>query len=507
VNWSEGYVTDVGYTRGYYRELAASWQSFLLAATGHEPPDLSVPFTKVELGCGYGLSLLTEAAAFPHAQFFGVDFNPDHITWAKRIAAQAQIDNVHFLEMSFADLQGSPIPDAEFICMHGVWTWVSEDNRQAIKRFLDRRLKSGGVALISYNTLPGWSAKSGLRELMLGKYRSTAGPTEERIKESLAFAQACRDAGAPMFPQNPGLSEHLEKLLTLPTRYLAHEYFNQDWNLFYHHQVADALAEVRLSYLASGKPVENYDKLNYQQGALALFDKVAPKERETLRDIHINRTFRYDLYGRGIEKIGLLGAADHILNSNFAMVDQRSKFQNGVLKTPAGQIKLKPELHEPILNRLEKSLTQAKNLVMQPGSRPLTVADVTEMLAILMDAGVVFPALPEDGFESRLKRAQRLNQVLLERSRKGEDISFFVSPVSGYGHAVKDIHQFFMQAEHAGAEPINFAWSELKTRGRRMMKEGKLIDSKEDNLKELESQLLEFTKAEKVILKNLKIFA
>ena len=74
-----------------------------------------------------------EAAAHPQGQFYGVDFNPGHIAWAKRVAADAKLDNVNFLELSFADLLSSSIPNADFISLHGVWSWVSQENRVAIK--------------------------------------------------------------------------------------------------------------------------------------------------------------------------------------------------------------------------------------------------------------------------------------------------------------------------------------------------------------------------------------
>jgi SAM-dependent methyltransferase len=492
VDWSEGYVTDVGYTRGYYRELNASWQSFALAATGYEPPNINAPFTKVELGCGYGLSLLMEAAAFPHAQFYGVDFNPDHITWAKRIAAQAGITNVHYLELSFADLLGSGIPDCDFVAMHGVWTWVSEENRQKIKQFLDRRLKSGGVNMVSYNALPAWSTKSGLRELMLAKFRSTAGSTEARIKEALAFAIQCRDSGAPIFSQSPVLSEHLDRLTKLPTRYLAHEYFNEDWHLFYQHQVADAMASVRLSYLGAAKLMENFDKFNFQSSVLKLFEQVSPRERELLRDIYLNRPFRFDMYGRGLEQIGLFGSSEHILNSTFVLSDARSKLADGAIKTAIGVIKLRKDLYDPILTRLEQGPAQAKEFMTLPGARPLALGEIVEALAIFLDVGVVSPARPMAELPALQARAQRLNDVLIERTRKGEDIGCLLSPISGLAHGIADYQKFFVAALKAGQDPVSYAWVNLKASGKRMIKGDTLLQSAEENLKELEERLSSF---------------
>ena len=115
--------------------------SFAPATTGCDPPSLRQPFTKVELGCGCGVPLPLEAAAYPHAQFYGIDINPTHISWAKRFAAEAQLDNVHYLEIGFADLFESGIPELEFIGVHGVWSWVSQSNRDLdLRRLRAHRL-------------------------------------------------------------------------------------------------------------------------------------------------------------------------------------------------------------------------------------------------------------------------------------------------------------------------------------------------------------------------------
>ena len=61
--WNDGYVHDVAYTAGFYREIAPAWISAAAMLLGHRPPDLSRPFRWAELGCGHGLSANILAAA------------------------------------------------------------------------------------------------------------------------------------------------------------------------------------------------------------------------------------------------------------------------------------------------------------------------------------------------------------------------------------------------------------------------------------------------------------
>ncbi|MBL8644556.1 MAG: class I SAM-dependent methyltransferase, partial [Rhodospirillaceae bacterium] len=470
MDWSEGYVTDIGYVRGYYRELSPLFQSFSLSLAGREPPDLSAPFTKLELGCGYGLSVLMEAAVFPHAQFYGVDFMPEHIAWAKRIAAQAGLENVHFYELSFVDLMGSAIPDVDFVAMHGVWSWVSAENRQAILRFLDKRLKSGGVVLNSYNVLPGWAAQQGLRELMMRKYRSTSGPSGPRIEEALQFAQSVRTAEAGLFKTYPQLGEYLDGLMTKPKRYLAHEYFNQDWHLFYQHQVAEMFAGVRMAYAGSCRPTENLGHLNYTPAALKLISSVAPGEQETLKDTFASRMFRYDMYSRGLEALAIPYGS--MMDMTFVLTGDPGRFADGTFKAQVGVVKYKKELSEPITSRLLKGPAVAREFMAQPGHRALLPAQIAEILAVLIDTDIVSPALPVAQAAAVAERTKRLNTVLLQRLDKGEESMFLVSPVTGLAHHVQNMEMTFLLAMSKGKEPVAGVWESLKAQGKKMVREG-----------------------------------
>ena len=58
------------------------------------------------------------------------------------------------------------LPAFDIIALHGLWSWVSAENRRAIVEIMRRRLKVGGACYISYNTLPGWAMGMPLRHMM-----------------------------------------------------------------------------------------------------------------------------------------------------------------------------------------------------------------------------------------------------------------------------------------------------------------------------------------------------
>ena len=106
--WNDGYVFDVAYTTGFYREISPGWLSAAAMLLGQRPPDITRPFRWAELGCGHGLSVNIFAASNPAGEFHGFDFNPAHVESGRRLASSAGLTNAHFHEMAFGDLAEAP---------------------------------------------------------------------------------------------------------------------------------------------------------------------------------------------------------------------------------------------------------------------------------------------------------------------------------------------------------------------------------------------------------------
>lgn len=79
-------------------------------------------FRYLDLGCGYGATLLCLAAAYPDAEFIGVDANCEHIQTAQRIATSVGLENITFLAQTFDSDQVWQLPSMDCINSHGVLT-------------------------------------------------------------------------------------------------------------------------------------------------------------------------------------------------------------------------------------------------------------------------------------------------------------------------------------------------------------------------------------------------
>ena len=124
------------------------------------------PIRVLELGCGQGLSANIIAAANPHIKYTAIDFNPEHIAGAQALAKEAATPNVRFIEASFEQVaDDASLGPFDVITLHGIYTWVSAENRQHIIRIARDKLKTGGLLYVSYNCYPGWSSVIPIRRM------------------------------------------------------------------------------------------------------------------------------------------------------------------------------------------------------------------------------------------------------------------------------------------------------------------------------------------------------
>jgi SAM-dependent methyltransferase len=295
---ADGYVTEVTYTRHHHPTLDPARAVLAARRAGLEPPSMR---HACELGFGQGLSLAIHATA-SDTEWWGVDVLPQHVEFARSL-----IDDVAARERlvcaSFEQFDAlNDLPDFDFIALHGVWSWVSPENRARITAFIDRRLAPGGIVYLGYNALPGWGPALSLRELLVAHARSSDSlqrPLQERIERALEFATQVVACDPKLLASQPQFEKHLRDIRTQKTAYLAHEYFNRDWHPMHFAQVAAELLPLGLTYLGQADYSDSYDqwRLNDAQQAL-LADIEDPLLRETTRDIILDRRFRRDYWVR-----------------------------------------------------------------------------------------------------------------------------------------------------------------------------------------------------------------
>jgi hypothetical protein len=134
---------------------------------------------------------------------------------------------------------------------------------------------------------------------------------------------------------------------------------------------------------------------------------------------------------------------------------------------------------------------------------------LVQSLIVLTGGGHLYPVQDPETIKVMQSRCKKLNTYLCQRARNGGEIAFLASPVIGGGVPVGRFQQLFLLARQAGKkQPSEWAaavWEILSTQGQRLIKDGKAIETADENIAELTSQATVFSEKQLPILKALGI--
>ena len=508
--WTAGYVADIGYTHGFYRELTPELLRFVCLSRGRQTPSAE-SLIYCELGCGQGLSLNLLASANPKVQFHATDFNSSQIAGARALVAEAVLSNITFYDQSFVDFVEAPdLPESfDVIALHGIYSWISTENRATIVEFIQRKLKVGGLVYISYNALPGWAAAMPLRRLFADRAAQMGGPIGPRVEQALGFVEQLKATNPAFFRTNPSLGDRFDRIKEQNRNYLAHEYFNRDWTPFYFADVAADLSNAKLSYVGSAALLEQVDAVNLtteQQQLLAGIGDVA--HRETIKDYMVNQQFRRDVFVKGPVTLSPRTGQEAWLGQRFALSTLRADIELKVTGS-LGEATLQPEVYSPLLDKLADGPKTVREMVADPAISGLGWARLQQAVIVLVGAGHLQPCLPAKDDSKRAKTTKTFNQAVIERAQDNSDLAYLASPITGGGISVGRFQQLFLRAIGAGKkhpdEWADAAWQVLMSHGQKILKDGKLLESAEENLTELKLQAAIFAEKQLPVLRILGI--
>ena len=371
--WGGGYVTDITYITGYHRPQSPTVMSLaaLLGNIATPMPGPDEPVSYLELGCGQGFGALVLAASNPRWIVTAIDFNPAHIAEARSWAAKAGLGNIRFLEADLSTLSEDPaaaqVPEADFVSMHGLWSWVPKAVQAGVVRLLQTKVKPGGVVHVSYNALPAWGPALGMQRLLREGGRRMATRSDRQASEGLKLVQELQAAEAYQLVRSTWLKSVIERTATLPEHYLAHEYMNEYWAPCFHAEVAEALSEAKLEWVASGNLPENFPELTLSPEQRAIVQRLDdPLLRELAKDMCLNRSLRHDIFVRGARRITppMRDAALRDLWLSLSIAPDEVPLQ---AEMPAGNAELSPKFYRPIANAMASGPRRVDDLLTLPG--------------------------------------------------------------------------------------------------------------------------------------------
>ena len=293
------YVMDVPYIRSFMDDLSPARLRLVAALNGLVPPPAE-DFDYCDLGSGHGDTTVTLAAAYPRARFFGVDLNPEHVGTARESAKEGGLDNVSFVEHDFTDLAGQGLPSFDYICPHGVLSWIAPETRAALLTVAAAKLKPGGLLYVGYNALPGWAVIEPLRRLLSERAAAAEGDSRARARAAVQFARELAAAGSRYFTRNQPAMDMLATMDKSGLTYVVHEFLHDHWIPMYFADLAREMAERDLHFVGQLPAYLSSRELGVPPGVAELLKGVGDRDTyESLTGYATNQFFRRDVYVKG----------------------------------------------------------------------------------------------------------------------------------------------------------------------------------------------------------------
>ena len=250
----------------------------------------------LELGCGQGGNLLAMAARYPQSKFVGLDLSSGHICRARDHASECGLENVTFHAMDLADFESNDSTSFDYIIAHGVYSWVPREIAKEVLRIIHESLSPSGIAFVSYNTYPGWYAKSMIREV--ARYHAGGiGDPKQRISVAKKFLQDLAVSIPESSAYGRTLREEMSAISESDESYLFHELFEAINRPLHFHEFIDEISAASLHYLAEAS-LTFLPTMRMPKGIRDSLTQMPRLQREQHIDFFGKRSFRQSLLTR-----------------------------------------------------------------------------------------------------------------------------------------------------------------------------------------------------------------
>lgn len=427
---AEDYVIDVQYVYNFWSQHTPLHLDFTAFMNGYAVPSRE-SFHYLELGCGQGYALCLQAAAYPEGQFYGVDMNPAHIKNCQDMVEKSALENVTLIEDTFSGLLDkiNNLPLMDYICLHGVYTWVNDEGRNNIADIIKKLLKPGGLAYISYNALPGNTGTIALQHLIMEKALSSDGASDALGMEALNLAIRMGEAGAAFFKRFPMTIERAKSSREKSPQYVAHEFLNKEWRALPFSAVCRSMQKADLEFvgMASNYQYKQEDWKLPRELAKIIWSEEDPIFRNTLLDYAVSTSFRTDVYIRDGKKLSSEEFQKEFLGKSLVFIIEANLFESCTANNNINKAFVKAVA--PVIQNGPVKIGQlhelSKGLIEEAEFRGAILAWLSGSVAFLVKDIQTDPA-----------PSARFNRMVSLENPFGKRFSHTASPVTGTGITV-----------------------------------------------------------------------
>jgi len=221
----------------------------------------------LELGCGDGSNLIPMTYGLPESELIGIDLAATAISKGQEMINKLGLKNISLLSMDIMDVSDK-MGVFDYIIVHGIFSWVPPAVQEKILNICNENLAPQGVALVSYNTYPGWHLRGMVREMM--RFHADHFPDpDQRVTQARSFLKFIAEAvPEPRETYSSVFKDELER--TMRSDIVFHDDLAEINQPLYFHEFIARAEKHHLRYLAEADFFEMQD----------LFFK--PDVRETL---------------------------------------------------------------------------------------------------------------------------------------------------------------------------------------------------------------------------------
>jgi SAM-dependent methyltransferase len=422
------YPTDVPYVRSFFRSLAPAWLDHVAIVSGFAPPARNGGFTFCELGCGQGVTPAILAATHPDGAFYGIDAMPSHIEHGRRFAAEAAIANTNFYAVDFTTAAGMGLPSFDYIVAHGVYSWVNAQSQAALRAFVDRHLKPGGLAYISYNAMPGRAIDVPLQRLVLELGNTLPGDSMNRLTAATTIVHRLVNLKPPALAASSFLHRLRKNKQRLASPYLVHELMIGSWAALWVTQVRAEMTTIGLTPVGSATLIQNFDSLILGRAARKALATISNDNvREFARDLLINQSFRCDVFVRAGRRLNEDERRRRLHAATYALARPYRAIKYTMV-TPAGRLRFDSAAARSIVSILSAGPASLAEIIAKS---TLPSQNLLANLLVLCTANAVWPVEPH-----RVSVVS-VNEAIRRRLGGPEEIRYLALPC-GTATAIDD---------------------------------------------------------------------
>lgn len=460
-SWNMGYDTDTNYNYGYFTQLNPYALRFNFLSQGLAFPDLGPNTTACELGFGNGISVIMHAAASP-IKWYGNDFNPSQVNFAKLLAERGGV-KVDLRDDAFDQfLNREDVPMFDYICLHGIWSWISAENQDVIVEFVRKKLKVGGILYVSYNVGPGFSIVEPYRYLIWTYVNNLGDPSLNHIQklpQALEFVDKLLKLDPGYSKAAPWSIENYKKrIVEADHNYVGHEFLNSNWFIEHFNVIADKFETAKLSFVCQSRLMDNFDDIIFKEEEREVLKQyVNTPLYQPVRDYIISQTFRCDVYSKGVVKLSNKQQLK-CLDETFFILTQYHKGNEFTFNCRLGAVPVDLDRIKNIMQFMSdykvhsfKQMREALSLECDDGKntsknalKRIPEEELFSNLVYAVASGMITVAIdPSTISQETINTCKALNQHILQ-GNQDESICALASPVTGGGYYIDDIEKILI---------------------------------------------------------------